>query len=132
MLFLLDMVHDFHPIIITMANAIATFPLFKISKSPTDDSLANAKKLADKENVSLLQYIGSMLKHALRGHDLSKIHFYQDGSGDTYNEEVLDEMARQSDAESAAGLTTKGKTKEELFAHLRELRRAVDAGKEID
>jgi hypothetical protein len=88
--------------------------------------------LAKEENVSLPKYLIGMLRHSLRGHDLSKIHFYQDGSGDTYNEEVIDKLVEEAHAESAAGLTTRGNTKEELFAHLRELREAVDAGKEID
>ncbi|MDR1173622.1 MAG: hypothetical protein LBK24_02400 [Puniceicoccales bacterium] len=115
-----------------MTNSLAAFPLFKIRKKTTDDFLAKAEVLAKEENVSLSQYLAGMLKHALRGHDLSKIHFYQDGSGDTYNTDVLDEIARQSDVESAAGLTTVCKTKEELFAHLEKLKAEVDAGEEID
>ncbi|MDR1255525.1 MAG: hypothetical protein LBJ94_01170 [Puniceicoccales bacterium] len=60
---------------------------------------------AKEENVTIVQYLAAMLRHALKGHDLSKIHFYQDGSGQTYNVDFLDEMLAQSDAESAAGLT---------------------------
>jgi hypothetical protein len=124
------MVRFFHPIISIMANAVATFPLYKISKNPTDDFLAKAKKLADKEKVSLLQYIGGMLKHALRGHDLSKIHFYQDGSGDTYNVEFIDKAFKQMEEDSKAGLTTICKTKEESDEHFRKLREEAAREKE--
>jgi hypothetical protein len=84
---------------------------------------------AKEENVSLLKYLLGMLWHATRGHDLSKIHFYQDGSGDTYNVDVIQKLIDEAHAELAAGLTSSGKTKEELFAHLKKLREAVDAGK---
>jgi hypothetical protein len=117
-----------------MASSSATFPLFGVSDgddSPTN-FLKRARALAKEENVSLPKYLAGMLKHAIRGHDLSKIHFYQDGSGDTYNVEEVRRTHEETLAESAAGLTTRGNTKEELFAHLRELRKAVDAGKEID
>jgi hypothetical protein len=115
-----------------MTNSLAAFPLFKIRKKTTDDFLAKAEVLAKEENVSLLQYIAGMLKHALRGDNLANVHFFQDGSGDTYNTDDLDRMHEEFEAESKAGLTTVGETKEELFAHLKELRKAVDAGKEID
>jgi hypothetical protein len=99
-----------------MTNSLAAFPLFKIRGDTTNDFLAKARVLAKEENVSLSQYLAGMLKHALRGHDLSKIHFYQDGSGDTYNTDVLDEIARQSDADKAAGLTIACNSKEEMDA----------------
>jgi hypothetical protein len=114
-----------------MTNSSATLPIFNISDD-TRDFLAKARAAAAEEHVSLPKYLAGMLRHAIRGHDLSKVHFYQDGTGDTYNTDVLDKIAEQSDAESEAKLTTVGETKEELFAHLRELRKAVDAGKEVD
>ncbi|MDR2603556.1 MAG: hypothetical protein LBC11_03285 [Puniceicoccales bacterium] len=118
-----------------MASSVATFPLFTVSDEEDDTPtsfLKRARALAKEENVSLPKYLAGMLKHALRGDNLANVHFFQDGSGDTYNTDDLDRIAEQSDAESAAGLTTVGETKEELFAHLRELRKAVDAGKEVD
>ncbi|MDR2628438.1 MAG: hypothetical protein LBC30_00330 [Puniceicoccales bacterium] len=118
-----------------MASSVATFPLFSVSDEDDDTPtsfLKRARVLAKEENVSLPKYLAGMLKHAVRGHDLSKIHFYQDGSGDTYNEDVLDRIAEQSDAESAAGLTVVCKTKEEALAYLEKLEAEVDAGKEID
>ncbi|MDR1232983.1 MAG: hypothetical protein LBJ75_01830 [Puniceicoccales bacterium] len=117
-----------------MMNSSATFPLFGLSDE--DETPTNLLKLAranaKEENVSLPKYLMGMLRHAIRGHDLSKIHFYQDGSGDTYNVDVLEKIFEEAHAESAAGLTTVCKTKEELFAHLEKLEAAVDAGKEID
>jgi hypothetical protein len=114
-----------------MMSLPATFLPFKIRRKNIGNFLTKAQLLADEENVSLHQYLGAMLRHFLLGHDLSKIHFYQDGSGDTYNEDVIDRLVEEAHAESAAGLTTVGETKEKLFAHLRELRKAVDAGKEV-
>jgi hypothetical protein len=84
--------------------------------------MAKLQALADEENVSLPQYLAGMLRHSLRGDNLAHVHFFQDGSGDTYNTDDLDEIARQSDAESAAGLTTICKTKEESDEHFRKLR----------
>jgi hypothetical protein len=66
------------------------------------------------ENVSLPQFIRGMLRHALRGHDISRIHFYRDGFGDAYNVDVPDKMLAESDA----GLTAVCHTKEELFTLL--------------
>jgi hypothetical protein len=51
------------------------------------------------ENVSLPKFIRGMLRHALRGHDFSRIHFYRDGSGDAYNVDVLTKIHEQSMAE---------------------------------
>jgi hypothetical protein len=115
-----------------MASSSATFPLFKVRRKTTDDFLAKAQVLAKEENVSLPQYLAGMLRHSLRGDNLANVHFFQDGSGDTYNTDDLDKMHEEALVDDAAGLTSSGKTKEELFAHLKELRRAVDAGKEID
>jgi hypothetical protein len=118
-----------------MASSAATFPLFCLSNDEDDTPaslLKRARALAKEENVSLPKYLMGMLKHAIRGHDLSKIHFYQDGSGDTYNEDVLDEIARQSDADKAAGLTTICKTKEEDDEFFRKLEAEIEAGKEVD
>jgi hypothetical protein len=127
------MVSFFHPIIIIMASSVATFPLLIASEEDdTKNFLKRARELAREENVSLLKYIGGMLRHALRGHDLSKIHFYQDGSGDTYNEDDLDRMHEEALAESAAGLTTVCNTTEEALAHLEKLKAEADAGEEID
>jgi hypothetical protein len=86
--------------------------------------------LAKEENVSLPKYLIGMLRHSLRGHDLSKIHFYQDGSGDTYNEEVIDKLVEEAHAESAAGLTTICNTKEESDEHFRKLREEAAREKE--
>jgi hypothetical protein len=116
-----------------MANAVATFPLLSVSEDDTPASfLKRARALAKEENVSLPKYLLGMLRHALRGHDLSKIHFYQDGSGDTYNVDVLQKLIDEAHAESAAGLTTVCNSKEELFAHLEKLEAEADAGEGID
>jgi hypothetical protein len=71
-----------------------------------------------------------MPKHALRGHDLSKVHFYQDGSGDNYSEPVLDQLYDETMAESVAGLTTVCHTKEESDEHFRKPREEVARKKE--
>jgi hypothetical protein len=70
-----------------------------------------------------------MLKHALRGHDLSKVHFYQDGSGDTYYEPVLDKRYDETMAESAARLSYRCKTAEEGLASFKKWKE--EAVKEI-
>jgi hypothetical protein len=123
----------FFYLIITMASSSATFPLFGVSDgddTPTN-FLKRARVLAKEENVSLPKYLAGMIKHILRDDNLAHVHFFQDGSGDTYNTDDLDKMHEKTLADDAAGLTTKGETKEELFAHLRGLREAVDAGKEV-
>jgi hypothetical protein len=115
-----------------MASSSATFPLFNVSDeedTPTN-FLKRARALAKEEKVSLPKYLIGMLRHSLRGHDLSKIHFYQDGSGDTYNEDVLDRMHEETLAESAAGLTTICNTKEESDEHFRKLREEAVREKE--
>jgi hypothetical protein len=125
------MVHIFHPIYYIMANAVATFPLFGVSEDDTPTSfLKRARVLAKEENVSLPKYLLGMLRHALRGHDLSKIHFYQDGSGDTYNTDVLQKLIDEAHAESAVGLTTICNTKEESDEHFRKLREEAAREKE--
>jgi hypothetical protein len=78
--------------------------------------LKRARALAKEENVSLPKYLAGMLKHAIRGHDLSKIHFYQDGSGDTYNEDVIQKLIDEAHEDDAAGLTITCNSKEELDA----------------
>jgi hypothetical protein len=101
-----------------MASSSATFPLFGIldeEDTPTS-FLKRARVLAKEENVSLPKYLMGMLRHAVLGHDLSKIHFYQDGSGDTYNEDVLDKIHEEMEVESKAGLTTVCNSKEEMDA----------------
>jgi hypothetical protein len=115
-----------------MANSFAAFPLFKIRQKTTDDFLAKAEVLAKEENVSLLQYIAGMLKHSLRGDNLAHVHFFQDGSGDTYNTDDLDRMHEEALADDAAGLITVCNTKEESDEFFRKLEAEVDAGKEID
>jgi hypothetical protein len=115
-----------------MANSMVSFPPFKVSWGTVDNDLASLQALADEEKVSLPKYLLGMLKHAIRGDNLANVHFFQDGSGDTYNTDDLDRMHEEFEAESKAGLTTKGKTKEELLAHLEKLEAEVDAGKEVD
>ncbi|MDR1255662.1 MAG: hypothetical protein LBJ94_01905 [Puniceicoccales bacterium] len=83
---------------------------------------------AKEENVTIAQYLAGMLRHALKGHDLSKIHFYQDGSGQTYNVDVLEKMFAESDAEDAAGLCICCKTEEEVDALFDKLDAEVEAG----
>ncbi|MDR1890634.1 MAG: hypothetical protein LBQ23_00405 [Puniceicoccales bacterium] len=101
-----------------MVNSSATFPIFGASDS-SQDFLARARVLAAEEHVSLPKYLAGMLKHALRGHDLSKVRFYQDGSGDTYYEPVLDKLYEETMAASAAGLSYRCKTAEEGLALLK-------------
>jgi hypothetical protein len=127
------MVSFFHPIIIIMASSVATFPLLNASKEDdTINFLKTARALAREENVSLLKYIGGMLRHALRGHDLSKIHFYQDGSGDTYNEDVIDRICEESEADDAAGELKTFDSLEEGLAYLRGPEVEVKTGAGID
>jgi hypothetical protein len=116
-----------------MANAVATFPLLSVSEDDTPASfLKRARALAKEENVSLPKYLLGMLRHALRGHDLSKIHFYQDGSGDTYNVDVLEKIFQEAHAELAAGELKTFNSAEEGLAYLDEFEAAVDTGKEVD
>jgi hypothetical protein len=127
------MVHFFHPIYYIMANAVATFPLLSVSEDDTPASfLKTARTLAKEENVSLPKYLLGMLRHALRGHDLSKIHFYQDGSGDTYDVDALQKLIDEAHADDAAGELKTFNSAEEGLAYLAEIRKAVDAGKEVD
>ncbi|MDR2628829.1 MAG: hypothetical protein LBC30_02465 [Puniceicoccales bacterium] len=111
-----------------MASSVATFPLFGVSED--DDTptsfLKRARALAKEENVSLPKYLAGMLKHAVRGHDLSKIHFYQDGSGDTYDVEEVRRTHEETLAESAAGLTTVCNSDEEVFALLEQWKKESD------
>jgi hypothetical protein len=118
-----------------MTSSAATFPLFSLSNDEDDTPaslLKRARALAKEENVSLPKYLMGMLRHAIRGHDLSKIHFYQDGSGDTYNEDVIDKLVEEALADDAAGKLKTFNSAEEGLAYLDELEAAVDAGKEID
>jgi hypothetical protein len=115
-----------------MANSMAAFPLFNVGWGTADDSLAKLQALADEENVSLPKYLLGMLKHAVRGDNLANVHFFQDGSGDTYNTDDLDRMHEEALADKAAGLTVVCKTKEESDEFFRKLREEIDAGKEID
>jgi hypothetical protein len=103
-----------------------TIGVSEFSEFPEDFLKIVVEHVAE-EHVTPAQYAAAMLWHAVRGHDLSKIHFYQDGSGQTYNEDVLDEMLAQSDAESAVGLTTVCHSKEESNEHFRKIREKVDA-----
>jgi hypothetical protein len=111
-----------------MASSSATFPLFGIPEeedTPTS-FLKRARALAKEENVSLPKYLMGMLRHAIRGHDLSKIHFYQDGSGDTYNVDVIDRIHEETLVESEAGLTTVCNGDEEVFALLEQWKMESD------
>jgi hypothetical protein len=115
-----------------MANSMVSFPPFKVSWGTVDNDLASLQALADEEKVSLPKYLLGMLKHAVKGDNLANVHFFQDGSGDTYNTDDLDRMHKEFEAESKAGLTTICNTKEESDEHFRKLREEIDAGKEID
>ena len=93
--------------------------------------LRSIRARAAEENVTLEQYLSAMFWHALKGHDLSKIHFYQDGSGDTYD---LDEVARtheQAMADDRAGELKTFETAEEGLAYLRKIRENAEAGREF-
>jgi hypothetical protein len=109
-----------------MASSSVTFPLFNVKKDTTSDFLAKARMLAKEENVSLPKYLAGIIKHMLLGHDLSKIHFYQDGSGDTYNVDVIQKLIDEAHAESAAGLTVVCNSKEELDAFFAKLEMESD------
>ncbi|MDR1528775.1 MAG: hypothetical protein LBS22_04310 [Puniceicoccales bacterium] len=111
-----------------MASSSTAFPLFGVSEeddTPTN-FLKRARALAKEENVSLPKYLIGMLRHSLRGHDLSKIHFYQDGSGDTYNEDVIDKLVEEAHAESEAGLTTTCNSDEEVVALFEQWKKESD------
>jgi hypothetical protein len=110
-----------------MVNSLPIFSLFSVSDD-TQDFLAKAR--AADEHISFPKYQAGMPKHTLRGHDLSKVHFYQDGSGDTYSESVLDKLYDETMAESVAELTTVCHTKEEFDEHFRKLREEVARKKE--
>jgi hypothetical protein len=121
------MVHNFHPIYYIMANAVATFPLLSVSEDDTPASfLKRARALAKGENVSLLQYVAGMLRHALRGDNLTNVHFYQDGSGDTYNTDDLDRMHEETLADKAAGRTITCNSKEEMDALFEQWKKESD------
>lgn len=91
-----------------------------------------ARTLAKEENISLPKYLVGMIWHTLHGYDLSKIHFYQDGSGDTYNVEFIDKAFKQMEADDAAGKLKIFNSAEEGLTYLAEIRKAVNAGKEVD
>jgi hypothetical protein len=109
-----------------MTNSLATFPLFKIRRGLTSDFLAKAQALADEEHVSIAQYLAGMMKHIFLGHDLSKIHFYQDGSGDTYNVDVIQKLIDEAHADDAAGLTITCNSKEEVDALFEQWKKESD------
>jgi hypothetical protein len=113
-----------------MANSSATFSFFGSSDDTTQDFLAKARAAAAEEHVSLLKYLAGMLRHAIRGDSLANIHFYQDGSGDTYDVEAIRKMCEQSEAESAAGRTTVCHTMEESDEDFRKLREEGSREKE--
>jgi hypothetical protein len=48
----------------------------QLTKESTEEFLAHARVLAAEGHVSLPKYLVAMLRHAMKGHDLSKIHFY--------------------------------------------------------
>lgn len=102
--------------------------MFDVSKNPKD-LLVKARALAAAEHVSLPKFLAAMLRHAIRGDNLANIHFYQDGSGDTYDVEEIRRMCKQAEAESRAGLTTVCGSKGELLAHLDEIERMVSTRK---
>jgi hypothetical protein len=114
------MVNNFHPII-SMASSVAVCPPHVLldENDTLTSFLKRARAKAKEENVPLSRYLAAMIWHYFRGHDLSKIHFYQDGSGDTYNEEILDKSFKQFEAESEAGLSYRCETAEEGLALLK-------------
>jgi hypothetical protein len=102
-----------------MVNAAKKFVLGESDFSEADGLLEKIIACATEESVTPAQYMVAMLWHAMRGHDLSKIHFYQDGSGQTYNEDVLTEMHEQTMAEDRAGELETFHSAEEFIASLR-------------
>jgi hypothetical protein len=114
-----------------MANALKNFVIGESDFSEAEGLLEKIISAAAEENVTPAQYMVAMLWHAMKGHDLSVIHFDQDGSGDTYNTEVLDKMFKQSDAESAAGELKALSSAEEGLAYLRKIRENAGAGREF-
>jgi toxin YoeB len=104
---------------------------FGSSDDTGQDFLAKTRAAAADEHISFLKYLAGMLKHALRGHDLSKIHFYPDDSGDTDYESVLDKRYDETIVESAPGLITICHTKEESDEHFRKLRDEVARKKKV-
>ncbi|MDR1433242.1 MAG: hypothetical protein LBI61_02800 [Puniceicoccales bacterium] len=87
------------------------------------DLLAKARALAVEERVSLPKYLAAMLWHAIRGHDLANIHFFQDGSGDSYDSEVIRKMCEQAREESARGECLVFETDDECRNYFKEIRR---------
>ncbi|MDR1890630.1 MAG: hypothetical protein LBQ23_00385 [Puniceicoccales bacterium] len=108
-----------------MVNSSATFPIFGASDS-SQDFLAKARALAAEEHVSLPKYLAGMLRHAIRGDNLANIHFYQDGSGDTYDVEEVRRTHEETLAEDAAGELKTFDTAEEGLAYLDEIKKAVE------
>jgi hypothetical protein len=111
---------------------MVSFPPFKVSWGTVDNDLASLQALADEEKVSLPKYLLGMLKHAIRGDNLANVHFFHDGSGDTYNTDDLDKMHEEALADEAAGELKTFNSAEEGLAYLDELEAAVGARKEID
>jgi hypothetical protein len=112
-----------------MVSSVTTFPLFSLSDEDDDTPaslLKRARVLAKEENVSLPKYLAGMLKHAVRGDNLAHVHFFQDGSGDTYSEDDLDRMHKEALADDAAGLTITCNSKEELDALFEQWKKESD------
>ena len=100
----------------------------QLAGESAEEFLAHMRVLAKEEHVSLPKYLAAMLHHALKGHYLSKIHFYQDGSGQTYDLDEVRETHEQAMAESAAGLSYRCETKEEALALLDKWDEEVEMG----
>jgi hypothetical protein len=71
------------------------------------------------EHVSILQYITGIIKHFACGDDHSRIHFYQDGSGDAHNEDVPSKIDEETMGDSRARLSYCCETAEERLALLK-------------
>jgi hypothetical protein len=110
-----------------MVNSSATFSLFSVPDD-AQDFLAKARAAAAEEHVSLLKYLAGMLRHVIREDNLANIHFYQDGSGNTYDVEAIRRLYEQSEAKSASGPTPICNTREESDEHFTKLRE--DAARE--
>ncbi|MDR0693414.1 MAG: hypothetical protein LBF49_02465 [Puniceicoccales bacterium] len=117
-----------------MADSSEKFPLLALAEEGGSSAsfLKMARALAKEENISLPKYLMGMIWHSVHGHNLSKIHFYQDGSGDTYDIEFIGEVFRQMEADDAAGKLKTFNSAEEGLAYLAEIRKVVSAGKEVD
>jgi hypothetical protein len=105
---------------------------FQLSEHRTLDKISLqrlARALATEGYVSIPKYLAGLLRDAVRGDDLAKIHFYQDGSGDTYDVEEIRGRHEETVTEAAAGQSNRYKTAEEGFASFKKWKE--DALREI-